>query len=1442
MLGKGYRLGGSVGTVLQEVIRKSGKEAPRTPKIGVTFPCKFSKPKGQEDNFTRNLLPGKTLLNKVGSISKSLASQGIQNPKPKANLEQDQKALVRINPKRRRGKRSPKRSTAGNIEQPLDDNGICMKNLFGSQLFPGNSNYQILKALVPEGNLQKDSKLEWPLSFSMRPALPPPDLQSNTSSIKAVGFTKKKGLRRGKKAFPCETSTQTIEEESDPVLSCLEQIRNQLAGKTPENQEKKISRCFAEKSTNVRSIQGDRNEAGVEEPTQSSPNEAIEAVKDDKSDNSKPSDPQQTTSSGSFQKRSPRNSLNILAQPKSKTNNMVKKSTSSKTQSNLNAVSSPVSTGTPKKSQEKVETNLNREDGDLKKPKDTVEGTGFVNVTKPILKPCICLCRLPRVFPKFTRVMMPITTCQHNFMNGCRMPKWQNHSQPNQHCCQCIHTQGNQKRIPPTTASMKDVPYEQEQSEKRNHSNSRSCLSNCEKPMSTGQRSIMKRKSGKPNQRFGCRTSNRNICFRERISTFSQSTQIEYPTKECAQYHCNESYASSRTDTDGDYVDGSSNSDFRSSNSVKSKSSPHSTSVRSGSNSSYTAPSANPSEKESYSEGSKSEGPKESSPETKSNISSNESLSSSRKTSRASSIKSNSKTSTRNEVNRFKNKNNELPQNKTGNKRKQRLRKRISSGGETFPEGSIDCGHDEFSEEADAQTPKTSKNSFEALKASENKCGTDIKESKLSKNSDHLLSERNTRKASSGKQSQEQKADSSKESICSRNSDQRNNFECYPNGAAHTKDQCNGHREVSFRQRSQSAPECWILRFPQGNPTNRSKKSHQYSPENCTESQSCPENVLVLQDETGESDSDDCALVRCNDFSTENETLNANCLECETPDYSINASILNQLRKEESSISPTPSQRTFILAGDQHTNDLNTPQQDQEREKPPMVQVPFRMSSTEELGISQPKQWRELGLKLTMLNANQFQMAPATTNHVSLPTKLPKRPNNQNPNSYCGPINGVFVLASSLPTRTNAVEESAERRNRNLQNINQSGTLDSLSSDYPTSRRNISSENRANAPAQTSYAALRGIRKNDSNNSNSERFISVSSQHPELSQDESRNCYRKSDYRSDQSHQESQQEEAIAGVSGYSEMQSMPTVLTWTDPAPNSQLVASNRSNATERSTDVETLETVTLMQPRKLRSCESAGIRNQANRNENTVLMETRTPCNRENLLHTCGRPPCNSCPHHYTGLPPGLHQGFMKPEDHMLQPQISASAPQNITPFDEGYLIDPRDQWMTNKSPASAPAMQSAFQMKAPYQPKPRPHHHFQEPVHPPQSSFQPRNSDHYPELKENIRMLPDGFYDRTVNKYNIARMDSNFQPPEFSLEPEFLHAEQHPTFRQQAGPYGNQFHPQLMMASVPDPNRRYIPPQNQYPAEMQNQLSMYWTQQNINLGYYDQSEYQI
>ncbi|XP_052845212.1 uncharacterized protein LOC128257946 [Drosophila gunungcola] len=353
--------------------------------------------------------------------------------------------------------------------------------------------------------------------------------------------------------------------------------------------------------------------------------------------------------------------------------------------------------------------------------------------------------------------------------------------------------------------------------------------------------------------------------------------------------------------------------------------------------------------------------------------------------------------------------------------------------------------------------------------------------------------------------------------------------------------------------------------------------------------------------------------------------------------------------------------------------------------------------------------------------------------------------------------------------------------------------------------------------------------------------------------DETHTLYGQSGYRSDRSNQDSYQDwrrarnSAIGQAGGYTPIQPNDTGLTWTEPAGNSKLEvplgdssqtkSMARSNATLRSTDVETLETVTLMQPRKLSSTESARIRKPDTDIEKTFLMATRTPCDRENLLQTCARPPCTYCSQRYTGLPPNLPQGFMisQPPD---QPQTSRSAPQNRTPFSENNLIDPRDQWMTTKSPTSAPVMQSQFQqppmqMMEPLQPTYSTNRQFREPEYPPSPFYYPQA------LQENIQTLPEGFYDQTVNKYNITRMDSNFQPP--SLRSEFLYALQTP-HQYLLRPHSNQFPQQLIIRSVPDQNRAFIQPQNQYQTQLQSQHTMFGPQQNVKLDEYHQSEYHI
>ncbi|XP_070853039.1 uncharacterized protein [Drosophila suzukii] len=271
-------------------------------------------------------------------------------PKLIPELEQGQRALVKAKPKRKKviGKKIIARSTAGNIEQCPDDDGIwfecnvpfrinipfpiSMKNLFGPQAFSGNRNLQIFKALVPTRKFQRDRKSECPFQFTMCPALPSPDPESDTC-FKATKFSKKKCCRRERKHCPCEISTQTIDEESDPVLCCLEQIRNQLADKSAENQEKCIYRCFAEKSTSVKSIQKHTNKTNMENIKNSPSKETHQEIMD-KKDNLKISKPE------SIQKISPTTSLNILAQPNPQVMKLETKKGLLKTQSKSDSIPS----------------------------------------------------------------------------------------------------------------------------------------------------------------------------------------------------------------------------------------------------------------------------------------------------------------------------------------------------------------------------------------------------------------------------------------------------------------------------------------------------------------------------------------------------------------------------------------------------------------------------------------------------------------------------------------------------------------------------------------------------------------------------------------------------------------------------------------------------------------------------------------------------------------------------------------------------------------------------------------------------------------------------------------------------------------------------------------------------------------------------------------------
>lgn len=89
----------------------------------------------------------------------------------------------------------------------------------------------------------------------MPPALHGPGFQSETpSGCNNYTCPRRKLGRRVVKNCPCETATQTGEEDSDPLLSCLEQIKDKLENLSPQaqGQKRSYSCCMAEKGTNVR--------------------------------------------------------------------------------------------------------------------------------------------------------------------------------------------------------------------------------------------------------------------------------------------------------------------------------------------------------------------------------------------------------------------------------------------------------------------------------------------------------------------------------------------------------------------------------------------------------------------------------------------------------------------------------------------------------------------------------------------------------------------------------------------------------------------------------------------------------------------------------------------------------------------------------------------------------------------------------------------------------------------------------------------------------------------------------------------------------------------------------------------------------------------------------------------------------------------------------------
>ncbi|BFF97864.1 uncharacterized protein DMAD_06179 [Drosophila madeirensis] len=260
-------------------------------------------------------------------------------------------------------------------------------------------------------------------------------------------------------------------------------------------------------------------------------------------------------------------------------------------------------------------------------------------------------------------------------------------------------------------------------------------------------------------------------------------------------------------------------------------------------------------------------------------------------------------------------------------------------------------------------------------------------------------------------------------------------------------------------------------------------------------------------------------------------------------------------------------------------------------------------------------------------------------------------------------------------------------------------------------------------------------------------------------------------------------------------------------------------------------METVTLMQPRPLRSTES--FQSDSYKDQEATAMENQ-------LQPGFGPPECLFGSRQCTGVPPArspnssmgdfginqqeLRMGVGYQSNPHAQPYISAhSSCSNAT-----GLIDPRHLLPTVS--ASLQSNQMPMGVYQCYQPvqcqQPTDMYGNQCPFYSPE------------DLKESIRIMPMGFYQQTINKYKINPLDSNFKPP--SLDESFFQhlqqqievnscsisnqSQQHQP-QQSAGVYGypNQhcIHQQQHGSSAC--SCPYIMPQNPYPLQQQTQQEM-------------------
>ncbi|XP_022233015.2 uncharacterized protein LOC111081301 [Drosophila obscura] len=262
-------------------------------------------------------------------------------------------------------------------------------------------------------------------------------------------------------------------------------------------------------------------------------------------------------------------------------------------------------------------------------------------------------------------------------------------------------------------------------------------------------------------------------------------------------------------------------------------------------------------------------------------------------------------------------------------------------------------------------------------------------------------------------------------------------------------------------------------------------------------------------------------------------------------------------------------------------------------------------------------------------------------------------------------------------------------------------------------------------------------------------------------------------------------------------------------------------------------IETVTLMQPRPLRSNES--LQNDSyDEPEGRAMEEPQLDSAMENQFPTGFGPPPPPCHFQclqYATVPPlrnqnssmgdfaSSQQEFQIGVGYQSQPQSQqqqhsyvysqqscvGSVCSNAT-----GLIDPRDFLPTVS--ASLRPNQMPMGVYQSYQPEQT---YQRVPCQQPTDMYGSQNHFYGPEdLKESIRIMPMGFYEQTINKYKINPLDSNFRPP--SLGSDFLqllqqqlqqqNQQQHQQHQQHqhemqfnACPHGNQSQQQQQSASV-------------------------------------------